>query len=144
MADTEGEKRTTGWRPLDELIAQSEEDGGISIKKLPKGTRLLVTTQNSIYVLVLLDSEEDFKKGTDKGKIQIQGGSRFKEPKKVILSGSTWDGSAIKLRWIGENMCMELRDPSFTNGTLITSFVKSVQFLPREGMGAIYDEPEQS
>jgi len=75
------------------------------LKDIPPDAFLEVETQNSVYLIAIIDA-----KG---GKIAIQGsGHYFREPTICYLTGSTWGGSVIRLKWIGVGMYMEIYNPA--------------------------------
>jgi hypothetical protein len=104
--------------PINQAIEQSERDGGIWIRDLKSGDRVLITTRNSVYSLVKTSEKE----------YTIEGHPQFcPTPVTVQIAGSTWGGSMLKMGWIGVGMHLEFRVPHF--GTLTTSRIKSVEIV---------------
>lgn len=95
-----------------ELKAKIEEQnqlGGIDIRKLKKGTRLIVRTRNSEYTLVLSGKP---------GHLTASGGKHLHEPQPIQFPGSTFGGSCLKTGWIGYGMHMEMYLP---DGRVLTT-----------------------
>jgi frataxin-like iron-binding protein CyaY len=91
----------------DEIKARmdkSDADGGVFLKRLKAGDVLTVDTRNSTYILEVVDPE--------KWVVNIQGGIRFPESTEVTINGSTWGGSMLKIGFVGNGMCLEIRIPS--------------------------------
>jgi len=91
---------------------------GIDVSKLPQGTKLLVKTHYSLYVIEKLDYGN---------KVLVKGGKYFTKPKEVNFPGSTWGGSCIKVNWIGYGMRMEFQLPGLRKIT--TSGVKNATII---------------
>lgn len=90
---------------------------GIDVSKLPKGTKLLVKTRNSLYIIEKLDY------GT---KVLVKGGRHFPEHTEAYFPGSTYGGAHMKLNWINYGMHMEFYTP---NKTIITTGVRNATIL---------------
>jgi len=99
-------------------INEQEELGGIDIRKLASGTKIIAKTLNSTYMIEILNP--------DKRKVRIQGGSFFEQPEEVFLIGSSWDQGAVKLGWIGYTMTMEIYREGYLN-PIITTGVQSAK-----------------
>ena len=99
-------------KPYDLLktIRANVNEPGFHLSKLKPGTIVEVNTQNTLYTIQVLEG----------GKIQIQGGNLFPEKTKTGFCGSTWGGSAIKVDWIGKEMCMEILQPGKKQHILTT------------------------
>lgn len=85
---------------IEGLTSGQEEQGLVQTKKLPAGTVIQAHTRNSVYTMTLDDP--------DAGVITIQGGSRFADPTRATLNGSTWGGSMLMLGAIGIGMHLEI------------------------------------
>lgn len=98
-------------------IAQSEADGGVSLKSLAVGKALLVQTKNTLYLIE--------KRG--EGEFLISGNQGYcPNPTKVNIHGSTWGGSMLKVGFVGIGMRLEfsiLGKP----GAITTSQIESIQ-----------------
>jgi hypothetical protein len=92
-----------------------DADDGVSVESLTPGTVLKVTTRNTCYRLVLLDSD---------GQALVSGGPRFPDPIEVRIEGSTAGGNALRLRWIGVGLRLEMRMGA---RTITTSTVQSIE-----------------
>lgn len=90
-------------------------DEGLAVDSLEPGTVLDVTTCNSRYRLVVLDTD---------GHALVTGGSRFPDPIEVRIEGSTAGGRALRLGWIGVGLRLEM---SMGARTITTSTVRSIQ-----------------
>lgn len=107
---------------------EQEKKGGLSLSPLPKGTKLIVETRNSFYELVIDEGKEvTLFGGTNK-----DGSTRFPQPIKGIVYGSTWGGSLLKVDWIGQDMRLEMHIKG-TDRVLSTSPVKNVTVEAPDG-----------
>ena len=88
---------------------------GFAIESLEPGTILDVMTWNTRYRVVVLDGE---------GLALISGGTRFHEPTKVRIEGSTAGGRAFKTGWIVTGLRLEL---SLGPRTVTTSPIRSIE-----------------
>ena len=85
-------------------IVQSEIEGGVDLRALPRGAVLEVQTQNRWYRIV----------HAGWGEAWISGHPQFcPDPVLVRIHGSTWGGSMIKEAYIGRGMRMEFRRPEY-------------------------------
>jgi hypothetical protein len=85
-------------------IVQSEIEGGVDLRALPRGTVLEVRTLNRSYTIV----HEGW------GEAWISGHPEFcPQPVLVRIHGSTWGGSMIKEAYIGRGMRLEFRRPEY-------------------------------
>ena len=111
------------FRPLpvfsDEInrkIVQSEVEGGVYLKDLPKGSRIEVTTENRDYHLTMAAD----------GKAMISGHPRFcPQPILVNIQGSSWGGSMLKVAYIGRGMHLEFQHPEYR--TVTTSRIVEIR-----------------
>jgi hypothetical protein len=79
-------------------IAKSAIDGGVWLKDVPVGTALLIQTQNTAYEL---------RRESDNAWL-IRGHARFCPTwTRVVVHGSTWGGSMLKVKFLGRGMHME-------------------------------------
>lgn len=88
----------------------------MSLSQLEVLSCLHVQTRNTLYQVTVLDPSE--------AKVLIQGGEFFLEPTEAILCGSSFGGSLLRLRWIGEGMRMELNGAGLK---VVTSPVRSLE-----------------
>jgi len=80
-------------------IIQSEIEGGVHLRDLLPGTVLEVHTQNHVYKIV---SQQD-------GEVWISGHPVYcPDPVLVDIHGSTWGGSMIRERFIGQGCTSNL------------------------------------
>lgn len=87
---------------------------GVFLKDIPPNSRLLVQTRHNLY-------QFDF---TDAG-IMGFGGQYLPKPVSVVIHGSTWAGSMLKIEFVGVDMHLEFHP----NGgeTIITSTIQSIR-----------------
>lgn len=96
-------------------IAQSEADGGVSLKSLAVGKALLVQTKNTLYRIEKRGESEFY----------ISGNQRFcPEPTKTSIHGSTWGGSMLKVGFVGIGMRLEFSVEG--HRAITTSVISSV------------------
>jgi hypothetical protein len=97
-------------------IIQSEIEGGVYLRDLPRATVLRVQTQHREYTVVFCGH----------GQVLISGHPEFcPEPVLVTIDGSTWGGSMLKQRFIGRGMQLEFRHPEYPT-PIITSPVQEI------------------
>ena len=96
---------------------EKAEKHGVDISCLPLGTKIEVSTKNSLYLIECLGGNN----------IEISGGQYFSESL-VVLHGSVWGHgtSMIKNNWIGLDMNMELH---FNDNRITTSKVKKIKII---------------
>lgn len=89
----------------------------INLNNLPKDTqKITVFTINNVYT---------FKTTKDLKAFMAKGGKYIKTERKVLVTGSTWGGSAIMADYISYNMHLEI---ILENGHVITtSAIKNVE-----------------
>jgi len=112
---------------LNDVIAESELQGGMFIKDLPVGKTLKVRTQNTVY---FIDRVSEGPEG-----LTIQGHPRYcPEPIKAYILGSNFGGSMIKVGFVGRGMYMEFTlattgEPKQAkyHGTIVTSQIQEVE-----------------
>jgi len=98
-------------------IIQSEIEGGVSLGDLSPSTVLEIETQNHRYTAVFLGES----------KALISGHPEYcPEPVLVGISGSTWGGSMLKLRYIGRGMHLEFSHPEYRS-PIVTSRIQAVR-----------------
>jgi hypothetical protein len=98
-------------------IVQSEIEGGVSLGDLPPSTVLEIETQNHRYTAVFLGESQAL----------ISGHPEYcPEPVLVAISGSTWGGSMLKLRYIGRGMHLEFSHPEY-HSPIVTSRIQAVR-----------------
>jgi len=97
-------------------IVESEIEGGVSLDDLQEGAVLEVETQNRLYTIVNCGA----------GRALISGHAKFCPfPVLVLIHGSTWGGSMLKVRFIGRGMRLEFRHPTFQ--TITTSKIVEIR-----------------
>jgi hypothetical protein len=97
-------------------IVQSEVEGGVYLKDLPKGCELEVETENRAYRLKVQAGS----------KVLISGHPEFcPSPIQVSIHGSSWGGSMLKVAYIGRGMHLEFRHPEFR--TITTSRIRDIR-----------------
>lgn len=83
-------------------IIQAEIEGGVYLRDMSPGSVLSIQTQNRAYEMVVLGD----------GAALISGHPKFcPEPTEVQVTGSTWGGSMLKMRWVGRGMHLEFEHP---------------------------------
>ena len=106
----------TSSNEVNRNIVQSEIEGGVCLDDLSEGARLEVETQNRWYTILI----------GDRGKELIWGHPHYcPEPVPVRIKGSTWGGSMLKVRYIGQGMRLEFRHPVFH--TILTSRIVDIR-----------------
>ena len=97
-------------------IIQSEIEGGVFLNDLPPSTILEIQTMHHCYTAVLLGGSEAL----------LSGHPEFcPKPVQVAISGSTWGGSMLKLRFIGRGMHLEFRHPAYPS--IVTSRIVEIR-----------------
>ena len=98
-------------------IIESEIEGGVSLGDLSPSTVLEIDTQNHRYTAVFLGESQAL----------ISGHPEYcPEPVLVGISGSTWGGSMLKLRYIGRGMHLEFSHPEY-HSPIVTSRIQAVR-----------------
>jgi hypothetical protein len=93
--------------------------GGISVDDLSVLERLIVTTANSTYEIVLVAPE--------KAEVLVRGGAFFPVFMPARLAGSSLGGSFLKLRSVHVGFRVEFNTPG---GYIVTSPVRAVDIAP--------------
>jgi hypothetical protein len=101
-------------KPLTERAASGPEQT-IGLKSCAELERIVITTQNTVYDIIVLAGET--------GEVMIRGGRCFPEFQRAIVAGSSFGGSALKLRTICVGLHLEFR---IARKTFVTSRVQSV------------------
>jgi len=97
-------------------IIQSEIEGGVYLRDLPRGSVLSIETENRFYTLVVMGDEQAL----------ISGHPEFcPAPELVQIQGSTWGGSMLKTRFIGRGMHLEFEHP--VHRTVVTSRIVDIR-----------------
>jgi len=97
-------------------IVQSEVEGGVSLEGLPTDTVLHIRTRHHSYTAQLLGD----------GAALISGHPRYcPQPVQVMIAGSTWGGSMLKMRFIGRGMHLEFHHPAYST-PIITSQIQEI------------------
>jgi hypothetical protein len=97
-------------------IIQSEIEGGVYLRDLPKGAVLSIETENRFYTLVVMGDEAAL----------ISGHPEFcPAPELVHIQGSTWGGSMLKTKFIGRGMHLEFEHP--VHRTVVTSRILDIR-----------------
>ena len=98
-------------------IVEAEMQGGVSLERLPRGTRLEVKTRHNVYTIICESHSE-----------LICGHPQFcPQPVRVRIQGSTWGGSMLWARFIGRGMHLEFIIPDL--GRVTTSPVQEIREL---------------
>lgn len=97
--------------------ADAETGPGILVDALPPNARIIITTRNSCYRILVID-------GAD-GRVSVTGGRLFPEATEMRLEGATADARIIKPGWIRVGLCVALSSGS---RRITTSRVESVAF----------------
>ena len=106
-------------------IVRSEIEGGVHLDDLHEGAILEVETQNRLYTIV----------NCGRGKALISGHAKFcPHPVPVVIHGSTWDGSMLRVRFIGRGMRLEFRHPTYQ--TIVTSRIVEIRATSRSSAQA--------
>jgi len=104
--------------PLDDQVDLENFSGpGVLVDALPPNARIVVTTRNSCYRLLVID-------GADR-RVSITGGTMFPEATEMHLDGATADVGIIKPGWIRAGLRVAL---SIGSRRITTSRVESVAF----------------
>ena len=97
-------------------IVQSEIEGGVFLECLPPDTVLQIRTQHHFYTALLLGE----------GSALISGHPQYcPQPVQVIIAGSTWGGSMLKMRFIGRGMNLEFHHPAYST-PIVTSPIQEI------------------
>ena len=96
--------------------------GGIRVDDLPALERLIVTTANSTYEIVLVAPE--------RAEVLVRGGAFFPVFMPARLAGSSLGGSFLKLRSVHVGFRLEL---GTDRGSIITSPVRTVAIAEPAG-----------
>jgi hypothetical protein len=87
-------------RDILRLLDESNQAGGVFLKDTTEYSLIEVTTEHNVYTIAPIDREI--------GEVAVQSTGRFAPlPRLATFSGSTWGGSAIRIRWFGIGMHME-------------------------------------
>jgi len=115
-------------------IVQSQLEGGVQLAALPPDTVLQIQTQNHRYTAVMLGGSEAL----------ICGHPQYcPRPVQVAISGSTWGGSMLKLRFIGRGMHLEFCHPAYRT-PIITSRIQDIRECPQETAAQIVASTRQN
>jgi hypothetical protein len=97
-------------------LVQSEIEGGVYLHDLPFGAALVVETENRLYRLI----------NHGAGRALIWGHPEYcPDPVMVMVDGSNWGGSMLKMSFIGRGMRLEFRHPQFR--TIMTSRIVNIR-----------------
>jgi hypothetical protein len=98
-------------------IIQSEIEGGVFLEGHAPDTVLQIQTQHHLYTAQLLGDNAAL----------ISGHPQYcPDPVQVIIAGSTWGGSMLKLRYIGRGMHLEFHHPAYKS-PIITSPIQEIR-----------------
>lgn len=103
-------------------IEGQEEKDGVDLSTKHKGDRVTFETVNTIYEIEKVEERLWL----------LTGGKRWSGDNartKVIIVGSTFGGSIIKVDWLGEGMNVEVYEPS-KGKTVVTSPVVNLWEYP--------------
>jgi hypothetical protein len=102
---------------INHAIIQSEIEGGVFLHDLPPATVLHIQTVNHCYTAVLLGGNDAL----------ISGHPEFcPSPVQVAITGSTWGGSMLKLRYVGRGMHLEFYHPEYER-PIVTSPIQEIR-----------------
>jgi len=73
---------------------------GVALETLAPYDTIQVQTLNSHYGIFLLDPAT--------GRVLVEGGTYFREPREAVVYGSNFGGSSLKVGWIGIGMRIEM------------------------------------
>jgi hypothetical protein len=97
-------------------MIDSEIEGGVFLEGLPPDTVLHIRTQHHSYTATLLGE----------GSALLSGHPQYcPEPVEVIIAGSTWGGSMLKMRFIGRGMNLEFHHPAYKT-PIVTSPIQEI------------------
>jgi hypothetical protein len=108
---------------LDRFVDASSASHGVHISELCPLTDVAVETRNSVYHILVVEPHTS--------RVLVQGGRFFPLLTEATLSGSTLGGSCLKMRWIGEGFCMEVRAEDLT---IVTSPVRAIEVQERPAL----------
>jgi hypothetical protein len=98
-------------------IVQSEIEGGVFLRDLPRDTVLKIYTSHRCYTAVFLGHDE----------VLISGHPDYcPQPVRVAIAGSSWGGSLLKLNFVGRGMHLEFRHPAY-EAPIITSTIQEIR-----------------
>lgn len=103
---------------INKNIVASELNGGVWLKDMPVGTRILVQTRNTLYTIDV----------TEKGESIFGHAHYCPEPVRCNIHGSTWGGSMLKMKFIGEGMHLEFSTENHPSA-ITTSMIQSVEVV---------------
>jgi len=98
-------------------IVQSEIEGGVNLNDLPPATVLQIRTQNHSYTAVLLGRSNALLSGHPQ---------YCPEPVLVVIAGSTWGGSMLKMHFVGRGMRLEFHHPEYRT-PIVTSSIQEIR-----------------
>jgi hypothetical protein len=104
------------------IICESEKR--IYYDQIPKGSKIKIETQNSIYILKKVGYGNGFNTLINGGYFE----KTYGKPMKVRINGCTWGGSMLKIGVIEVNMILEIiiEEPEKRIGT---SWIKDIEVL---------------
>lgn len=98
-------------------IVRSEIEGGVNLEDLPPATVLQIRTQHHNYTAVLLGRSNALLSGHPQ---------YCPEPVLVVIAGSTWGGSMLKMHFVGRGMHLEFHHPEYRT-PIITSSIQEIR-----------------
>ena len=98
-------------------IVQSEVEGGVFLDGLQPATVLEIQTQHHCYTAILLGGSQALISGHP---------TYCPRPVRVAITGSTWGGSMLKLRFVGRGMRLEFHHPEYPT-PIVTSAIQEIQ-----------------
>jgi hypothetical protein len=105
---------------INAAIRKSEADGGIWMKDVKPGIRVLVRTKSRVYTIGRLED----------GTVHISGHPEYcPRPVEAKIHGSTWGSPMIKVGWIGRGMHLEFSTIDH-RGAITTSTIQDVILEP--------------
>jgi hypothetical protein len=95
-------------------IIESEIEGGVFLSDILPGTVLDIRTKHRWYRMMYFGE----------GQGEISGHPQYcPEPVSVMIHGSTWGGSMLKVRYIGRGMHLEFQHPEYKVPIVTSSIV---------------------
>jgi len=107
-----------------EALENQEGKKEIDFTKLQKGDKIIFKTKNSTYKATI--------ENPNNGEVWLQGGEKYPFLCKVIVAGSTFGGSIIKMGHICEDMCVEIIENGIGWRPITTTRVQSVEVIKKD------------
>ena len=85
---------------LEGFVELSASSRGVDLHRLAVNDAIQVRTENSEYLIVLLDPADL--------RVEVRGGSFFAKPTEATIHGATVGGAMLKIGWISVGLQVEL------------------------------------